>query len=255
MQIRQLFAVMGLCLSQSRAASVNSPSDDAIKSFVMLLTDREAPLESSPMVSKVSDAFRGKANQADVHQMSHELIGAFQPLLDANHQRMHDAADGYAAFHETARSVELQAHPEVQARRLKKYQDYIYSAMKDIANDSKSLLTSEKLSEVHSKIHMVLGKKTGAGENPLKTLAEEAANLMTSKIPVTFEYLTKEDINKALMATNKDGVPPAQLLDGEALKRFIAPMMQKMQDHHNAHHQAHFHGAQFHQAHPPVLAA
>ncbi|KAI9607588.1 hypothetical protein KEM48_003594 [Puccinia striiformis f. sp. tritici PST-130] len=135
------------CISQS-------PSDDAIKSFVMLLTDVRLHSKFTYGV-KVSDAFRGKANQADVHQMSHELIGAFQHLRQ-NYQR----------------SIQDPHGPR---------------------------------------------KETGAGENPLKTLAEEAPS-DDLEDPVTFEYLTKEDINKALMATNKDGVPPAQLLDGEALR-------------------------------------
>ncbi|KAI9612841.1 hypothetical protein KEM48_004077 [Puccinia striiformis f. sp. tritici PST-130] len=82
MHIRQMITVLGLCLSQARALAIAPAGDEAIKSFVELVTQPDVALENTPGFSKIADNLRQK-HSLDHDQFHQDLAGTVNPCSEA----------------------------------------------------------------------------------------------------------------------------------------------------------------------------
>jgi len=239
MQICQVITVLGLCLSQTRALAVAPPNDDAIKSFVNLVTQPEASLEKSPMFSDVADALHRKA-----HTMSHEdfhskLISTVKPMLEGNEQTAMYITDSFIGYRQTLATPELKSHPAVRAKRLQAYRNSLYSQLKDLAATGSKKFNADSLEEARATLVSLLSKNGEAdpseSEALLGKLRHELDHQVTPVAGAELVRLPREEINQQLKSTKLAGVPDAPLIDGTSLERIMASYHEHALHYHQNH--------------------
>ncbi|KAH9465864.1 hypothetical protein Pst134EA_013725 [Puccinia striiformis f. sp. tritici] len=110
MHIRQMITVLGLCLSQARALAIAPAGDEAIKSFVELVTQPDVALENTPGFSKIADNLRQK-HSLDHDQFHQDLAGTVSPLLEAARSMYLIFWRVFLGYRNTAEPDVLKNHP------------------------------------------------------------------------------------------------------------------------------------------------
>ncbi|EFP83453.1 uncharacterized protein PGTG_08639 [Puccinia graminis f. sp. tritici CRL 75-36-700-3] len=238
----QIVTVLGLCLSQIRAIAV-PPVDEAIKSFVTLVTQPDAALENSPGFSRIADSLHQQhdLNHAKFHN---DLIDTVSPILQANDKHTPYILDSFFGYRKTLATKELDNHPKVKARRLQIYQDALYSELHRLANQNTEKFNADTLQDTHNRLLNLLNANAGghhsAQTSPQKILEEiqgDLAKSVTSTPPMEFHKLTRKQINQQLEETNIAGVPDALPINGELAKKMLSSELRnvaRMQQNHPA---------------------
>ncbi|KAI9607589.1 hypothetical protein KEM48_003595 [Puccinia striiformis f. sp. tritici PST-130] len=216
MHIRQMITVLGLCLSQARALAIAPAGDEAIKSFVELVTQPDVALENTPGFSKIADNLRQK------------------------HSLDHDSSTKISRG-PTAEPDVLKNHPKLKAERLQIYQDSLYSELGDLSTNKPEHFNADSLQDAHNKLVNLL--KTNAEEHPsdrssspegiLKEMQESFTKAATTKSHIQLNKYSREEINAKLKATNRPDVPDAILIDGQTFKSHFGGLLASHSHHHS----------------------
>ena len=238
MLVSQIITVLGLCLSQARAAAVLPVNDEAIKSFVGLVTRTDVPLENAPGFSKIRNSFH-KQHALNGQQFHEDFANAVSPMLDLGDEHTPYLLDSFISFRQTLDDPKLADHPAVREERLQIYRNALYSELVRLGEHKTEKFNSESLQRAHKSLHELLNKNPD-GEQPSPTeifeeLKHTVENSNTFKPTMTFTKLDRAQVNEQLKKTNVAGAPEVGPLTGHLPMELFTTQFDHMAHHHQLH--------------------
>ncbi|KAH9472955.1 hypothetical protein MJO29_000043 [Puccinia striiformis f. sp. tritici] len=240
MHIRQMITILGLCLSQARALAIAPAGDEAIKSFVELVTQPDVALENTPGFSKIADNLQQKHN-LDHDQFHQDLAKTVNPLLQGSEDHTPYILESFLGYRSTAQPEVLKDHPKLKAERLQIYRNSLYSELDDLSTNKPKHFNADSLQEAHNKLVNLL--KTNAEGHPsdrssspegiLEEMQENFSKAATTKSHIQLSKYSREEINAKLKATNRPDVPDALLIDGKTFNSHLEEMLTSHSHHHS----------------------